>query len=143
MRHDAIVLASASARRSQLLTQIGIRHRTHAPDIDESALPRERPADYVGRLAAGKLRAVVDSLQGRPACPVRAADTTVVLDGEIYGKPEDEAHGVAMLSALGGRRHEVLTALALWLDGSVRQALSSSYVTFRAIEADECRRYWA
>ena len=143
MGHDAIVLASASARRSQLLHQIGVRHDVAAADVDETPLPGEPPATYVERLAKDKAHAVASGLQCRPGRLVLAADTTVVQDGRIFGKPADESACVAMLSALAGRTHEVLTAVALWDAGRLRQVLSSSYVTFRAIDADECRRYWA
>jgi septum formation protein len=93
------------------------------------------------RLAEDKARAI--AARAGAALPVLAADTTVVLEGRIFGKPEDEADCVAMLSALAGRRHEVLTAVALWDAGTLRQALSTSHVTFRDIAPDECRRYWA
>lgn len=141
MGYDAIVLASASGRRSQLLDQIGVRHRIVAADIDETPRDGERPADYVSRLAAGKAEAVVAA--GRPAVPVLAADTTVVLGERIFGKPEGQAGCIEMLSALAGRTHEVLTAIALWHDGRLDRAISTSRVSFRAIDADECRRYWA
>jgi septum formation protein len=143
MGHDAIVLASASARRSQLLDQIGVRHRVAAADIDETPRAGESPADYVRRLAEGKARAVVAAARGRHGEPVLAADTTVVLDDRIFGKPEGEAGCLEMLAALGGRRHAVLTAVALWDDGVVRALLNTSHVTFRAITAEEACRYWA
>jgi septum formation protein len=143
MGYDSVVLASASARRSQLLAQIGVRHRSHAADLDELARPGEKPDDYVQRLAREKAEAIVDSLGGLPDCPVLAADTTVVLDGRIFGKPADEAECVAILSALSGRRHEVLTAIALQADGRFRSAMSTSRVAFRVIGADEARRYWS
>ena len=85
----------------------------------------------------------VEARRGPSREPVLAADTTVVLDGAILGKPEDEAGCVAMLTALAGRRHEVLTAVALWHDGRLAEALAVSRVTFRGIDAAECRRYWA
>ena len=143
MGYDSIILASASARRSQLLHQIGVRHQVVAADIDESPRPGELAADYVQRLAQEKAQAVVAMLHGRPDRPVLAADTTVVQGGRIFGKPADEAACVAMLGELAGRTHEVLTAIALWDGGQPRLALSTSDVTFRAIDADECRRYWA
>jgi len=143
MGYDSIVLASASARRSQLLHQIGVRHEIVEADIDESPQPGERPAAYVERLARDKAQAVVTVLHGRPERPVLAADTTVVEGGRIFGKPADEAACVAMLGALAGRSHEVLTAIALWNAGQLRLVLSTSVVTFRAIDAGECRRYWA
>jgi septum formation protein len=141
MAYDAILLASASARRSELLRQIGVRHRVAAPDIDETPGAGEAPSDYVVRLAEGKARAI--AARAGAALPVLAADTTVALEGRIFGKPEDEADCVAMLSALAGQRHAVLTAVTLWDAGTLRQALSTSHVTFRDITPDECRRYWA
>jgi septum formation protein len=143
MGYDAIVLASASARRSQLLDQIGVRHRIVAAGIDETPRAGERPADYVSRLAAGKAEAVVASVGGCPEVPVLAADTSVVLGARLFGKPEGEAGCVEMLTSLAGRTHEVLTAVALWHDGRLGRVLSTSRVSFRDIGADECRRYWA
>jgi len=143
MGHDAIVLASASARRSQLLDQIGVRHAVVAGDIDETPLPGEAPADYVARLASAKARAVAGMPADRPHRPVLAADTSVVLGSRIFGKPDDEAGCIEMLTALAGRAHDVLTAVALWDGGRLAQALSASRVTFRAIGVHEARRYWA
>jgi septum formation protein len=143
MGYDAIVLASASLRRSQLLHQIGVRHRIVGADIDETPQPAESPTDYVRRLAAAKAQAVAARLEDRAGGPVLAADTTVVLDGRIFGKPADEEECLAMLAALAGRTHAVLTAVALWHADRLSQALDTSYVTFRAIEAQEGRRYWA
>jgi septum formation protein len=142
MAYDAIVLASASARRSQLLRQIGVRHRIVDADIDEKPHPGETPAAHVRRLAAGKAEAVVERQGGRPDTPVLAADTTVALGDRIFGKPADESECVAMLGALSGRTHAVLTAVALWHDGTLHQVLGTSYVTFREIAAGERRDYW-
>jgi septum formation protein len=143
MGYDSIVLASASLRRSQLLLQIGVRHRVLDADIDETPRPGEKPSDYVQRLADGKALAVVKQLEGGPEGPVLAADTTVVLEERIFGKPADEVECLAMLVALAGRTHAVLTAVALWHEGRLRRVLDTSYVTFRSIEAEEGRRYWA
>ena len=143
MGYDAIVLASASERRSQLLHQIGVRHRIVGADISETPLPGERPLDYVQRIAACKAQAVVARLEGRQETPVLAADTTVVLGDRLFGKPADEAECLEMLGALAGQTHAVLTAVALWHDNRLHRALDTSYVTFRAIDPDERRRYWA
>jgi len=105
-----LCLASGSPRRRALLEQIGVPHVVRAADIDETALPGESPADYVRRLALGKSLAV--RALG-VALPVLAADTVVVVDGELLGKPADEDAGVAMLERLSGRTHRVLTAVAL------------------------------
>jgi len=143
MGYDSIVLASASVRRSQLLAQIGVRHQSVAANLDEQLLPAERPDDYVQRLARSKALAVADALGERPDRPVLAADTTVVLDGRIYGKPADERDCVDILMALSGRAHDVLTAIALQDGGTLRTAMNTSRVTFRPLAAPECRRYWA
>ena len=143
MSYDSIVLASASLRRSQLLTQIGVRHEPLVADLDEDPLSGEGPADYVQRLARDKALAALAALGGRTDRPVLAADTTVVLDGRIYGKPSGEQECVTMLMALGGRRHEVMTAIALADGASLRTALNVSHVTFRPLDEQECRRYWA
>jgi septum formation protein len=135
-----LCLASASPRRRELLAQIGVPHSTAVPDIDESVLPGEAAADYVLRMAVHKALAV--RAQGTPL-PVLAADTTVVLDGQILGKPADAAEGQAMLGRLSGRTHTVLTAVALAAGTAApRSRLSSSEVTFRALTPAECRAYW-
>ncbi len=142
MGYDSVVLASASERRSLLLTQIGVSHRCVAANIDESPRPGERPGAYVARLAESKALAVVEAPDGPPDCPVLAADTTVALDGKIFGKPADEADCVGMLMTLAGRTHEVHTTIALWYEGGLHMASSTSYVAFREIGEQECRRYW-
>lgn len=143
MSYDTIVLASASERRSRLLTQIGVRHESLAADLDEDPRPGESPANYVQRLARDKALAGLAALGGRTDRPVLAADTTVVLDGRIFGKPATEQECVAMLMALSGRTHEVMTAVALADGGALRAAMNVSRVTFRALDEPECRRYWA
>lgn len=143
MSYDSIVLASASLRRSQLLCQIGVRHVSMTTDLDETPQPGERPADYVMRLARDKALAAFAAQGGRSDRPILAADTTVVLDGRIYGKPSGEPEGVAMLMALSGRSHEVMTAIALHDGTGLCSALNVSRVTFRALDEQECRRYWA
>lgn len=135
-------LASASPRRRQLLEQMGLRFEVLAADVDEGLRPAEAPEDYVSRVAEAKARAVVLRL-GSPDLPVLAADTAVVLEGSILGKPRDRADGIAMLGRLAGRSHQVLSAVALWHGGRVQRALSRSRVTFRAISAEEAAAYWA
>ena len=135
-----VCLASVSPRRQALLTQIGVRFVVAAADIDEAVQDAEHAEDYVLRMARDKalaVRARADRL------PVLAADTTVVLDGEICGKPAGEADGVAMLQRLAGRSHQVLTAVALADASGVRERLSASEVRFRAISRVECVAYWA
>jgi septum formation protein len=143
MTYDTIILASASERRSRLLAQIGVRHEVMAMDLDETQRDGEPAPDYVVRLAREKAEAAARRLGTRAGRAVLAADTAVVLDGRLYGKPVDEAECVAILAALAGRTHEVLTAIALLHAGTLRTAASASRVTFRAIAEAECRRYWA
>lgn len=142
MMDPQFYLASASPRRRQLLEQMGLRFEVMAADVDEGLRPGEAPEDYVSRVAEAKAQAVILRL-GSPVLPVLAADTAVVLEGSILGKPRDRADGIAMLSRLAGRSHQVLSAVALWHGGRVRRALSRSRVTFRAIPSEEAAAYWA
>jgi septum formation protein len=145
MMRDATVtapvlcLASASPRRRELLDQIGVRYLVRAADVDETPQPAEPAPDYVLRVALAKARAIVPHAAGMA---VLAADTAVVLDGALYGKPRDRAHARAMLGALGGRTHEVLTAVALAHGADLRTALSVSEVRLRPLTPAECDAYW-
>lgn len=134
-----ICLASMSPRRRELLAQIGVPHTVFAAHVDESLLPAESPADYVARLARLKATTVRDRGEG---LPVLAADTTVVLDGAVYGKPADRGDGLAMLARLAGRTHEVLTAVALATQRGVALRVNVSSVRFRNIDGSEIERYW-
>ena len=134
-----ICLASMSPRRRELLAQIGVPHTVSAAHVDESLLPDESPADYVARLATLKATTVRDRGE---ALPVLAADTTVVLNGVVYGKPADRADGLDMLARLAGRTHEVLTAVALATQRGVALRVNVSSVRFRNIERAEIERYW-
>ena len=134
-----LILASASPRRSQLLEQIGIRHSIKAVDIDESPWPHESALAYAERVANEKSAACRALLEGD--LPVLAADTCVVCDGEIMGKPDNEGHAVSMLSKLSGRSHQVYSAVSLrgqhhW------QAVNVSQVKFRPLSHDEILAYW-
>ena len=143
MTYERIVLASASERRSRLLDQIGVRHRVIPADLEENVRRDESAQDYVARLAREKAATVVAALRGERPEPVLAADTTIALAGRIIGKPANEEECVAILCALSGRSHAVLTAVALAMDGAIRTALNVSQVTFREIPDAECRSYWA
>ena len=134
-----LCLASRSPRRRELLTQIGVPHLVSAADIDETLLPGEQAADYVVRMARAKALAVHS--RGM-ALPVLAADTTVVLDERVCGKPADEGEAVAMLTALCGRSHTVLTAVALAVHGTLTHRLSASEVRLRSLSRAECLAYW-
>ncbi len=138
----ALYLASASPRRRELLTQIGVVHDLLPVDIDETPRPNEAPAAYVLRLAQEKAQAALARLDpAQPLC-VLGADTTVVLAGRILGKPADRADGLAMLAALSGQTHQVLTAVALADARRCEVRLVESRVTFRAIADEEAARYW-
>jgi septum formation protein len=134
-----IRLASVSPRRRELLTQIGVPHVVTGAHIDESVLPGEPPREYVQRMARSKALAVWRQDQ---SLPVLAADTTVVLDGVIFGKPEHRADAMRMLSILSGRTHQVLTAVTLANGSGVALRLSESQVAFRALAPEECAAYW-
>lgn len=137
-----IYLASSSPRRSELLTQIGVRFAVIAADTDESRLPDEAPEDYVRRVALDKARMARMQLPAEDARPVLAADTAVVLDQCILGKPTDREDAARMLRLLAGRTHRVLTGVALMLPAHDWTAISASRVTFRPIREDEIQRYW-
>ena len=135
-----LVLASASPRRSALLAGIGVRFAVVPAHLDETLKPAERPRDYVARLALAKARAVADAIGG--ALPVLGADTSVVCEGRVLGKPACEAEAVAMLMALSGRTHQVLTAVALVRGATAAGVLVETAVTFRELSTAECRSYW-
>lgn len=139
-----ICLASASPRRKTLLEQLGLRVRVIPLDLDETQADGETPEHYVQRLALDKARAgrmhVGDM---HPVVPVLGADTSVVLDGEVLGKPQDRDHGLAMLERLSGRSHEVLSAVAVVAAGREQVRLQTSRVQMRPISAAERTAYWA
>lgn len=131
------VLASASPRRKALLGELDLSFEVLAPEIDESVRPGEAAEAYVARLAQEKAAQVAARSGGRP---VLAADTTVVLDGAILGKPESAAEARAMLERLSGRTHDVFTAVAV--AGPVEaSAVVRTRVTFRALSDAEMRWY--
>ncbi len=150
--YQTIYLASASPRRRELLKQIGVRFevlllRTHPSrsDVDETPSLGEPPCDYVVRLARAKAEAGSMACRARhlPAYPVLAADTTVTLDGAIIGKPANRAEAEATLARLAGRRHEVLSAVAIAFDGRLEVKLSVSSVEFAPLDAGAIKRYVA
>ncbi|KIP98471.1 MULTISPECIES: Maf family protein [Pseudomonas] len=138
-----LYLASASPRRSELLTQIGVAFTTRIVPIDETPQPGEAPATYVERLARAKAAAVLDSLPEREGAVVLGSDTAVVLDGRILGKPLDRDDAVATLTALSGREHQVLTAVALISDERSSARVVTSSVRFKALEQTQIEAYWA
>jgi len=138
---DSIYLASASPRRSELLAQLGLKFDVVPVDVDESVRSGEECADYVQRLASKKSEVAWSGLaRGGPA--VLAADTAVVVDQEILGKPADEADAARMLNLLSGRSHSVLTAVSVRNDAREIVDLSRSTVRFRVISASQIGDYW-
>jgi septum formation protein len=165
MSRDFVYLASGSPRRRQLLKQIGVYFQVLKVDVDESVRAGETPPEYVTRLARAKaaagVRRAAESSEGAAVAEAGAAatartsgaepesgivvlgaDTAVVVDGAILGKPADAQDGERMLRLLSGRAHDVLTAVALATPQGVVSRLSASEVTFRAIDAEEARAYW-
>jgi septum formation protein len=142
MSYAQIVLASRSPRRSQLLRQIGVEHEVLAIEFDEARQADEAPADYVRRLARDKAAHARRVARSAHDVPLLAADTAVVLGERVFGKPGNAADLQAMLGALSGRTHEVMTAVALDAGGAMQVELSVSRVSFRQISAEECRAYW-
>lgn len=153
MNDRSIYLASRSPRRRELLRQIGVTFELiplregsgRGADVDETPHAGERADDYVLRVAHDKARAAAGIVAARRivARPVLAADTTVVRDDEILGKPANADDAARMLRLLAGRSHRVLTAVAVAADGRLETRVSESRVWFRAIEAAEIRRYVA
>jgi septum formation protein len=140
---DFVYLASGSPRRRELLQQIGVSFRVIGIELDETALAGEVSSVYVERLAAAKAAAGWQQSRGLREAPVLAADTAVVLDGRILGKPRDMKDAISMLLELSGRTHDVLTAVALRAAAGTQLKVSRSRVTFRSIDAAEARDYWA
>ncbi len=146
-----IYLASRSPRRRELLNQLGVAfeelfaQELHGADVDETPHAGESPEAYVVRVARAKAelgRRQVAS-RGLPALPVLAADTTVVLDGEILGKPDDAQHASQMLHRLSAHAHTVLTAVAVAHGERLETARSVSTVEFRQLDATEIGAYVA
>lgn len=138
-----LYLASGSPRRRELLTQIGVPFSAISADIDETPLNHESPSAYVERLARGKAEAGRSAIVCDADFCVLGADTAVVLNGKILGKPVDEADACAMLMMLSGQEHEVLTAIAV-LDGErCESRVVRSLVRLRPVGRDEATAYWA
>lgn len=151
MAHPRIYLASQSPRRRDLLKQIGVNFEVlllrtdprRKADVDETPHANEPPGDYVLRVSQAKAHAGLAVLKFRnlPPFPVLAADTTVVLDGKILGKPADREEAVSMLRRLSGNQHRVLSAVAIAFDDRIEVRLSETAVTFVALSEERIRRY--
>ena len=148
---NRIYLVSRSPRRRELLKQIGVHfellllreHPAKRCDVDETPLPGEPPDQYVLRICNTKAELALQRIHERhlPALPLLAADTTVVLDGQIIGKPANAEDAAATLKRLSNRTHQVYTAVAVANGASLASELSTSQVTFRALDEAEIRRY--
>ncbi|MGH8446517.1 MAG: Maf family protein [Solimonas sp.] len=136
-----LLLASQSPRRAELLRQLGLRFVVALADVAEGAQAGEAAEDYARRIALAKARAGWAASDG--SLPALGADTDVVLDGRILGKPRDRSDALAMLAALAGREHEVYSAVALVQGGREALSLSVTKVRFGAITPDTAAAYWA
>jgi len=149
MPHDFIYLASQSPRRRELLTQLGVRHELLLPDEYEDAealealIPGELPEAYVARVTEAKLDAAIARLaaRGLPAAPILCSDTTVAVEAQILGKPVDADDALKTLRLLSGRRHRVITAVALGDQTRRSAVLNVSAVAFAPISDAQMRRY--
>ena len=137
-----IYLASNSPRRAQLLHQIGVEFKVLAVEVDESQLADETPEQYVTRVAKAKAEAGSNASDSN-AIPILAADTTIALDGKIIGKPDGCEQCRCILSNLSGRRHQVLTCVALCYRGETTLTLSTNWVKFRDLKDTEIMSYCA
>ena len=147
--HEFIYLASQSPRRRQLLEQIGVRYELLLPDAHEDAealeavLPREAPLRYVERVTLAKLAAARARRvrRGGVAAPILCSDTTVAVGTRILGKPENAADAAAMLQALSGREHRVITAVAVGAARRTECAVNVSRVRFARLSEEQIERY--
>jgi len=139
-----LVLASQSPRRQALLNQLGYRFTTLVADIDETACVDEKPRDYVLRLAVQKAQAIFEQLpvEKQADTLVLGADTCVVNDGQILGKPADEKQCLATLRQLSGKSHQVLTSIAVVGANITVKELITTEVNFKPLVTAEIQRYW-
>ena len=140
MQLPHLILASASPRRRELLDQIGVRYRVYPVDVDETRQQSESATAYVRRLA--RLKAQTGAMGADEGLPALGADTAVILDNKILGKPADSNAAMSMLTALSGREHFVMTAVAVTWLGREQIRLSVSKVRFRSTTRKERIRYW-
>jgi septum formation protein len=137
MNFQPVYLASRSPRRRELLQQMGVDFAVISADIDESVQAGESPQQYVERIAREKAQAGLSRLNGKETRPILAADTAVIVEGQIFGKPVNDDDARRMLKQLSAKPHQVMTAVALAYNGSMEQAISVSEVRFAQLsEAD-------
>lgn len=140
MTPPTLYLASRSPRRRELLRQIGVDHTVVQVEVDETPMNGEAPAEYVIRLALAKARAGLEKLPNGKGI-VLGADTAVVIDNEIMGKPADLGMATEMLNRLSGQTHKVLTSIAL-IGDTEESRLSVNRVSFRKLAQQEILAYW-
>ncbi len=140
---NKIYLASKSPRRQELLQQIGIDFEVVTADIEETARENELAADFVLRMAQEKAQAGYQSIKIDARLPTLGADTVVVVDGEIFGKPLNQEDSFRMLSVLSGRTHEVYTSIAVVTAEGIISDTSKTIVTFKDLAETEIRSYIA
>lgn len=140
MTHPRVILASSSPRRRELLSLVGIPHEVHPADIDESYRDGEEASAHAERLAREKGAVIAER---HPDAVVISADTIVVIDGLVLGKPRDEADAARMLAMLSGQTHVVLTAVAAQYRGELRSGVESVRVTFRPLTRESILAYIA
>lgn len=133
-----VYLASRSPRRQELLRQAGVRFELAEAGVDEQRRPGQAPVEYAVEMALAKARAA----RVTQALPVLGADTDVVVDDEILGKPAGRDEALAMLARLSGRTHEVYSGVAVVLDGRAETAVSITRVSFGPITPQQARAYW-
>mgnify|MGYP002622296835 CR=1 FL=1 len=136
-----LYLASQSPRRQELLDQLGVRYRVQSANIPEVRRDNESADIFVQRLALEKAAHVWAELDEFESRPVLGADTVVVLNGEIMGKPQSADQGAAMLRALSGQTHQVMTGVAL-VSQQHSVCVNVSYVRFRVLDDEEIQQYW-
>ncbi|MDH5447013.1 MAG: Maf-like protein [Gammaproteobacteria bacterium] len=136
-----LYLASTSPRRCELLAQIGVSFHQIGSDIDETPGINEMAENFVVRMAVEKAQAGQGNTGLRKEKPILGADTAVVIDNEILGKPSDREQAISMLNRLSGRSHQVMSAVAL-IDGEVRTKINISTVSFRTLSQEEIEAYW-
>jgi len=151
IKKPRIYLCSQSPRRRELLKQIGINYEMlllrsdprRSIGVDETPKENEVPLDYVQRVCQTKALAGWEAILHRnlPPFPVLAADTTVTIDGQIIGKPRDNAHAAEILHTLSGRQHQVLTAIAVSFDERTEMRTSSTTVSFAKLDEERIHHY--
>ncbi len=138
-----LILGSTSPRRAELLTQLRLSFETRSPEIDETVSQNEGPQEYVARMSNEKFFSLISGPDIQAGGVLLTADTVVVLDGQILGKPTSEQDGLGMLNALSGRSHKVLTSVTIGTSGQYnRQFIVETVVQFRKLTKGEIEAYW-